>query len=363
MRPAFIFAITLSLLLIFGCTFQKTPLHGEAMSISQNDTQVMLTVHFTGNDVPERVSGKMTLVGKDGTPIYNREFFVKNGDFSVIGNQTVLTRQIILEKNESIAYANLTLALPKETFYAEQGKEQSSGIGYITLDPISHETQYAINVKIFDADGKQVTAAKGNISISINDADGELYRSQKTFDERQFSGNFLSILVPYSQVKKSFYDNGSVSVNMYLNGNKYNRNTGITLRKYSGLEMLAMQENEFARKAVTLDNTTNYVGFRFYVKDAGFYVDYTPNKKELIRFDAVLTNAKPQHQYLVRDDFYMKDEDKMFYAVDSGRSTTFGPLLLKGAIVNATFYFEKRANKGRYIFYYGDKILAVFQPE
>ncbi|MDO8554888.1 MAG: hypothetical protein Q7S22_08815 [Candidatus Micrarchaeota archaeon] len=354
--------LLLTLALLFGCTFEKTPLQGETFSIIRGDEQITLSVNLTGNNIPDKVNGKMTVLDKDGKSIYDRDFSVKSNEFVVRGNQTTLVRQLKVENNNQITYANLTLYLPNETFYAEQGKIQTSGTGYIMIEPISHEVQYAINIRFFDGNGKQINPTKGNFSITITDTDSELYYSARNFDERQFSGKTLTILVPYSGVKKSFYNNGSVSVILYANNKQYDRKSDLILNKYNQQEILTEQEKLFSNNMVTLGNITNYVGFTFTVKNAGFYLDYSPNKKELIRFDTVLTNAKPQHQYLIRDDFYMKDDAKQFYAVDAGRSTAFGPLLLKGAVVNATFYFEKRADRKKYYFYYGDKVIGMFEP-
>lgn len=359
MRFLFLFALVI---MLTGCAFQKTPLNAENMQISQQGNEILLKVNFTGNDIPEKVNGKMAVIGQNSETIYDSEFFLKSDSFSESNGGVVLKRYIKTTSNESIRYANLTLFLPNQTFYAEYGNKPIAELNYIQVDAIPHETQYAINIKFFDNYGKPIKPEEGNISIVILDADGRIYSTKRIFDGREFQGDYLNILLPYSQIDKSFYENGSVVVTTTTYEKQIQKNTQIKLQQYTKEEMKNKHEKYYMDNAVMLDNTTNYVGFVFYIKNAGIYIDHAPDRKEMIRFDTVLKNNLPRPQYLVRDDFYMKDEGKNFYPVSSVSSTAFGPLLMKGAVVNATFYFEKRADKKKYIFYYGDKALAVFEP-
>ena len=117
---------------------------------------------------------------------------------------------------------------------------------------------------------------------------------------------------------------------------------------------------EFSSNAKPLANATDYVGFSFNVTQTGYYLAHAPEKSKLVRFDAKIKNTLNRPQYLIRDDFYIKDSDKSFYPVYGKLSSVFTPILKANEEINVSFYFNIIAEKNSYSLYYGDKKLAEF---
>ncbi len=339
-------------LVFFGCTSENTQLHAESMRLSQNDDQVILTVLFSGNVAPEQASGKLFLFSESGESLYDREFTVRKGDFKKIDEKFLLERYVKLDSNKQFSYAELYLYLPNQTFHAEQGqKPDTLELG---VEVLSHEKQYAVHIDFIEL-GKKTKPA-GAVELRILDNDGSIYKEVFDINENDFKEDYITLLLPYNKVPKSFYDKGNLIVKFK---NKEKR-IDIPLQQYSEKEKLQIGDIEFSSNAKPLANATDYVGFSFNVIRSGYYFNRVPEKTKLVRFDAKIKNTLKRPQYLMRDDFYIKDSDKAFYPVYGKLSSVFTPILKANEEINVSFYFNIIAEKDSYSLYYGDKKLAEF---
>ena len=349
MRFYFVFLL---FLLFFGCTLEeKTPLHAESMRLLQNDDQVILTVIFSGNVAPEQASGKLLLLTNSGKTLYDREFSVKKGDFKKL-DQFILERYIKLNTNEKFDYAELYLYLPNQTFHAEQGSRPD--VLEINGEVLAHEKQYAVRINFIEL-GKNIKTS-GTVELRILDFDGTIYKEILDINEGDFKEGYLTIFLSYEKIPKSFYKNG----NLLIKFEDKEKRLEIPLREYSEKEKSQIEDMEFSSNAKPLVNKTDYVGFEFNIMQTGYYIAHSPEKTKAVRFDARIKNTLNRPQYLMRDDFYIKDSDKNFYPVYGKLSTAFTPILKPNEEINASFYFNIIAEKDGYSLYYGDKKLAEF---
>ncbi len=337
-----------------GCIFEeRIPLHGEGMELKQTQDEIVLSVNFSGNEIPKESSAQLELRNAKDNLIYNREFRIQQDEFKKINsNKTILERYIKLNTSTLFSYAKLTIRLPNETFEIAQGEKKNIN-DEISAEVIAHETQYALHIA-FKENGKSVTPA-GTMVLAILDNDGQIYTLQKKVSEVNYSNGNLIFLLPYTVIPKSFYQKG----NLIVTFNEKQKRVEIPLKQYTTKEAKEVEEQEFVKTAQALSNYTEYVGFAFNMTRAGYSTTHNPERIVLIRFDGVVNNLLPRPQYLIRDDFYIKDNQKVFYPVYGKYSTAFGPLLKGNEQVNASFYFLITVPKEKYYFYYGDKVLAV----
>lgn len=346
----------LAVVLLFAAAFiflnagQKTPINADSMNITQDNDEVLLRVVFSGNSIPAEVNGRLSLVTSEGEFIYDREFMARQADFRNVNGNVVLERHLKLATGKKFDYAELILYLQNQTFHAEQGRKPD--VLDMVIEAIQHESQYAVSISLLQ-NGKMVSSA-GALSLQVIDKERLLYNSTIYISENDFRDNRFLVLIPYGQVPKSFYGTGNLLVS--FQGKE--KRLDIPLRQLSEAEKKAEEEREFSKHLAYFNNYTDYAGFRFNITRAGYYFAYLPERTAFVRFDAKLKNLQNRPQYLIRSDFYIKDNDRNFYPVHSRLSSPFGPLLKSQEEVTASFYFALVANKRSYSFYYGDKKLV-----
>ncbi len=352
MRLIFVILFVISSAL-FGCiSEQKYPLVPDSLSISQNNDELAMSANFSGNDIPKETKARLTLWTATGEKIYDREFFMKESEFTSRGNKTTLTRHIKLTTTAKVDAAELTLMLPNGMKKLTAGS-RALNFNELDVEVVAHETQYAVFLEVPEPQ----ELINRTLYATILDNEGMLHQTIILIAPSMIREKNAVFFIPYQAVPKSFYKTG----NLLITFNGSERRTEIPLRHYTAQEAHAKQEGEFIKNAQGIANgTTEYVGFKFNVTRAGIYRDRAADEL-LVRFDAELANALLRPQYLIRSDFYMKDEKKTFYPVLTKRSSNFGPLLMASESVNASFYFLISAPKDRYAFYYGDKKLAEYK--
>lgn len=358
------------LVLFYGCTIfgERVPLEVKNFNVERINDQILLTAGFSGNDIPKEVLAHLTILDKKGEPVYDKDFYLKEIDFHNNGSVYLEKYFLINSGNNDrdddyIEYANFTLLLPNKTFSGEIGNKSILKNAEYKVEVISHETQYALIIKFLDRNKKQI-AKSGNLEISIIDDEGILYKTKKLITVTEFKGGHLLFLIPYSNVNKSFYKKGNVLVTFLEQAQnleqqqKFEKRLEIDLKSFTEKEKAIQEEDDYLKNARILNNTITYVGFEFVLKNAGYIYLHTPDRVKMVRFDVILKNSLNKPQYLIKNDFYMKDSEKIFYPVLSTKTTQFGPLLKPGQRINASFYFNIIKDKSYYVFYYGDKILA-----
>ena len=343
------FLFLISLLLLLGCIGQ-TPLALKGMEVKQTNDEVMISVPFSGNAIPDQMQAHLQLLTSGGSPIYDHDFTLKKEDFKT--DQQKLIKYMKLESSAQFSYAEFIIDLPNGTASFEQG--QRPDILKVTAEVIEHETQYAVNMHLME--NNKPANASGPLTIKINDAEGTIYSETRYLNRSDFNDGYTGILLPYNKIRKSFYSNGT----LMLEFQKKQITLKVKLKQYTEDEKKRIEEKQFADASKAINAYTEYVGFSFNVTRTGYYYAHLPDRKLLVRFDARLKNALLRPQYLVRDDFYMKDADRNFYPVYVVPSTDFTPLLMQQQEINASFYFNIIAEKTSYSFYYGDKKLADF---
>ena len=348
-------------ILLYGCTIfgEKIPLDVKEFNVEKINNQILLTASFSGNDIPKEVFAHLIILDKKGEPIYDKDFYLKEMDFHDNGS-VYLEKYFLINSNNkenNIEYVNFTLFLPNKTFSGELGNKSILKNAEYKVEVISHENQYALIIEFFDRNKKPISK-NGNLEIKIIDDEGILYETRKGVTAIEFKEGYLPILIPYKNVKKSFYKRGNMLVTFLEQNQKFEKRVEIDLKSFTEQERIAEEELYYSKNAIKLNNSISYVGFEFILGSAGYIYVHEPEKIKMVRFDVVLRNILNKPQYLVRNDFYMKDSEKIFYPVLSTKTTQFGPLLKPGARINASFYFNIIKDKKYYTFYYGDKMLA-----
>ena len=350
---------TLLVVLAFspGCNLlePKIPIRAESMQITQNNNEILLTINFSGNELPQDAQASLLLIDDNGSLLFNDKFTLMQRDFTLGKHQ--IQKYLRINGSRPFAYADFTLKLVNQTFHAEQGKKPAALVAGLDmqLDAISHETQYTVHLTFLE-NGK-IIKPEGIAELTILGKEGILYHNYRQISGDNFKEDYLTFFLPYSGVQKSFYGDGNLVV--LFNG--LERRIDIQLKKFNESEMLEQQDKDFVLAAKNMNFSIDYVNFRFSPTRTGYYFAHLPDKTKLVRFDVKLKNLLTRPQYLVRSDFYIKDSDDNFYPVYGTLSTRFGPLLKPMEELNASFYFNILAEKDSYSFYYGDKKMAEFK--
>ncbi|MEK6981876.1 MAG: hypothetical protein AABX38_03005 [Candidatus Micrarchaeota archaeon] len=349
-----IFILSLFILLS-GCTLVQKEASFKNAAISSEKNELLLNISFTGNLPPKELRTHLLVLDSNNEIVYDKDITVFEREFKSYFSGMVVEKYLVVN-NPSTTYAKLDIFLTNQTITKEIGISPVSAVS-ATVEIIPQETLYSTQITLVDSRFNKISENL-ILELKINDSEDILYQKTKTVSKEDFQNGKAIIFIPYGEVSKSYYKNGSISVQVKTAKSTFDYNQVIQLRKYSKEEIVQFEEQMYQNSSKQLNESIFYYRFNFTLKRAGVYIQKGENRKKIARVDANLKNPMNIPQYLIRDDFYIRDSNNNFYPVLGPKSTAFGPLLKPFEDVNASFYFEVFNENDDYYFFYGDRQLT-----
>lgn len=356
MENKFILIILAFSLLFFGCTLLNKDISFKNATVSTAKNELLLNISFAGNTPPKELRTHLLVLNSNNDVIYDKDITIFEREFKNYFNGMILEKYLAVSTPDS-TYAKLDIFFSNQTVTKEIGKSPILAVN-ANIDVIPQETLYSLQIGLLDSRSNKISENL-ILEIKINDSEDVLYQKTKTASKDSYQNDKAIIFIPYSDVAKSYYKNGSINVDVKTQKNTFSYKGEVPLRQYSGKEMMQFEELSYLNGSKQLNESIFYYGFNFTLKRAGVYVQKGEDRKKIVRVDANLKNPRNIPQYLIRDDFYLRDSSNSFYPVLGPKSTNFGPLLRPFEDVNATFEFEVFNENNLYSFYYGDRQLTL----